>query len=402
MTDQPDFRAALPARCDVVVVGAGPAGLCAALGLVRSGAGTVVLLDRRDPWREPVSCAEAVHRVAFDAVAPLPTAPWVRGPVDHCLFASENASMLWTSPGDGYIIDRARMHRDLALACRDEGVLCHFRTRASSVGPLVGDERTLEIELDGIRRSLRTRCVVDASGPGKGLERGEGLADGTEDLETAAFTLMHGVAFDPTTIQLWYGSRFAPGGYGWVFPSGDGRANVGVVCARGSGLSSREGLARFLGVVAPGRTAEAVWGGAIPCGSGSGTLASDMLFKAGDCASMVNGLSRAGIVEAMEAGTLAARHADRALKARTPGERMLQYRLYRWKWFLRRGFAYRLTMAIKPWFGRIPDDVLDLILSRLGRRPSTKHTWSRTAWELLRILPLTFGRAPRRAGPSET
>lgn len=401
MSDDLEFRASLPDRCDVVVVGAGPAGLCAALNLVRKGVGSVVLLDRRDPWREPVSCAEAVRREPFHAVAPLPVTSWVRGPVDHCLFASENASMLWTTPGDGYIIDRARMHRDLAVACQEEGASCHFRTRALSVGPLVGTERILELEVDGIRRPLRARCVVDASGPGKGLERGEGLADGTEDLETAAFALVSGLEFDPTAIQLWYGSRFAPGGYGWLFPSGDGRANVGVVCARGSGLSSREGLARFLELVAPGRKPESVWGGAIPCGSGAGVLATDMLFKAGDSASMVNGLSRAGIVEAMEAGTLAARFAARALAAGTAGERKLQYTLYRWTWFFRRGFTYRLTMWIKPWFGRIPDDVWDLLLTRLGSRPSTGHTWTHTGWELLRILPRTLGRAPRRGAPSE-
>jgi len=395
MTDATDFRGPVPAQCDAVVIGAGPAGLCAALNLVRSGVGTVVLLDRRDPWREPVACAEAVRRIPFHAISPLAPQAWIRGPVDHCLFASEHASFLWTTPGDGYIIDRARMHRDLAHACRDEGALCHFRARAVGVGPLQGDRRVVEVEIDGIRRNLHARCVVDASGPGKGLERGEGLADGTEDLETAAFALVRGIELDPTAIQLWYGSRFAPGGYGWVFPSGDGRANVGVVCARGSGLSSRDGLARFLEIVAPGVAPESTWGGAIPCGAGSGELASDMLFKAGDSASMVNGLSRSGIVEAMEAGTLAARHAAKALRATSPAGRLWQYRLYRWNWFRTRGLSYRLTMAIKPWFGSISDPVWDLLLGRLARRPATGHTWTHTVWEVLRILPLTLGRGAR-------
>lgn len=355
----------------------------------------MVLLDRRDPWREPVACAEAVRRVPFREVSPLLVDPWIRGPVDHCLFASEHASFLWTTPGDGYIIDRARMHRDLSVACAEAGVACHFRARATSIGPLRGDRRAVEVEVDGIRHQIHARCVVEATGPGKGLER-ENLADGAEDLETAAFTLVDGLSFDPTAIQLWYSRRFAPGGYAWLFPSGTDRANVGVVCARGEAISSREGLKLFLEHLQPGLQPGQVWGGAIPCGSGGGELARDMLFKSGDAASMVNGLSRSGIVEAMEAGTLAATHALAALKASSPGARARLYRSYRWKWFVKRGLSYRLTMWIKPWFGSIQDAQWDTLLSRLSRRPSTGHTWPHTIWEVLRILPSTLGNRRRR------
>src|SRR5690606_35776416 len=49
---------------DFLVIGAGPAGLLAAMtladGQTPRGSRTIALLDKRDPWREPVSCAEAV------------------------------------------------------------------------------------------------------------------------------------------------------------------------------------------------------------------------------------------------------------------------------------------------------------------------------------------------------
>ncbi len=52
---------------DVIVCGAGPAGLYAANCLQDSSSGrlAVLLLDRKSPWKEPVPCAEAVSRKIF-------------------------------------------------------------------------------------------------------------------------------------------------------------------------------------------------------------------------------------------------------------------------------------------------------------------------------------------------
>lgn len=391
LSDTIAFRDPLPAECDVLVAGAGPAGLCAAWHLARAGL-SVVLLDKRDPWREPVACAEAVRLRTFRELSPLPVDPWVRTPIEHCLFSTGRASFVWSSASEGAIIDRARMHRDLAIACVREGARCNVRARVVSTGPLQDARRAVEVEIDGIRQTVRARAVIDATGPGKGLGRDEGVSSGDSDLETAAFTLVEGLEFDPKTIQLWYGSEFAPGGYAWLFPSGDGRANVGVVCARKSGLSSREGLARYLQILKPGVAQGQTWGGAIPCGGASGPLASDMLFKAGDAASMVHPLARSGILEAMEAGTLAARHAIAALP-RGPVGREFQYRLLRLRWFLRRGFTYGLASRIKPLVNRVPDKAWDDLFALLGKGGQTSRTWPYTIWQAARILlPAVFGK----------
>lgn len=389
--DNTSFRDTLPRECDALVAGAGPAGLSAAFHLAKAGL-SVVLLDKRDPWREPVACAEAVRLSTFRRLSPLPVDPWIRTPVEHCLFSTGRASFTWSSASEGVVIDRARMHRDLTEACVREGAVCNVRARVLSVSPHTGDFREADIEIDGIRQTIRARCVVDATGPGKGLGRDEGLSAGDSDLETAAFTLVNGLDFDPKTIQLWYGSTFAPGGYAWLFPSGDGRANVGVVCARKSGLSSREGLERYLELLKPGLRAERTWGGAIPCGGASGPLAHDMLFKVGDAASMVHPLARSGILEAMEAGQIAAGHAIAALRG-GPVRREIEYGIYRMRWFLRRGFTYRLASWIKPVLNRVPDSAWDDLFRLLGEGGKTNRTWFLTIWNATRILlPSVFAK----------
>src|SRR3954468_23040594 len=109
---------------DFVVIGAGPAGLLAALTLARSGKPfRIALTDKRDPWREPVACAEAVHRKRLESLVPAVEPSWVRGPVDGAIFISPDGTPVqFGQAGTGYLIDRAVMHRRLAEQGRELGV----------------------------------------------------------------------------------------------------------------------------------------------------------------------------------------------------------------------------------------------------------------------------------------
>ena len=386
MPSDPSFRDALPETCDFLVIGAGPAGLVAAYTLVSQNAGSVVLIDRRDPWREPVACGEGVHLKPFRKACPLPVDLWIRQYIDRCKLATPDAAFVWQSPGDGAIIDRARMQADFSQEIARLGGICHFRCRAVELSKLVDGLRTVRCEGE-FEGTLHARCVIDASGPGSALGREEGLTPPKSDVEPAVFALVEGLDFDPGAIEMWYGSAFAPGGYAWLFPSGDGRANVGVVCGRGSGLAPREGLKRFLNHLKPGLEPPSVHGGAIPCGSGAGPLARDLLFKAGDSAAMVHPMDRSGIVEAMLAGRLAAANAMAALSEPDESRREVHYRRYRRSWRSAWGRNYALVAWIKPLFARLDDTIWTAVFRDLAKIPVGKHRWRHAAWAGLKVLP---------------
>jgi flavin-dependent dehydrogenase len=371
--EEPDFRRDLPSACDVAVIGAGPAGLRAAIALRELGIGNVVLLDRRDPWREPVACAEGVRLPPLRRLSPVDFVPWIRTGIDHLRVATETASFVWSNPGDGVILDRARMHRDLSLHAARLGAQCHFRTSAQGVSPLRHGIRTLSLLREGTHCTLEARAVIDASGPGRGLGWEEGLAGGDADLETAAFALVEGLAHPVDTIAICLSQRFAPGGYAWIFPSCPGKANVGVVCGRGTRVTARQGLALYLEHLQPGSATPKVYGGAIPCGSGSGTIAQDRLFKAGDAASMVHPISRAGILQAMEAGLLAASAAAASLRASSQAQDDRAHQEYRRRWKAVYGQDNLLAGWAKPLLSAVPDATLSHLFRILDRAPGIRR-----------------------------
>lgn len=388
------FRDPIPDSCDVLVVGAGPAGLAAAIQARRSGAGSVVLLDGRDPWREPVPCAEGVREESFLRWSPVDPSPWKRGHVRSCILGTVGASFAWTSEANaGWIVDRAGFHAGLSRECRRLGVACDFRTRVASVDPPAPDGfRLVRTGSDGTG-AIRARRVVDASGPGSVIGRDEGFATGKDDLELAAFALVEGLGQPTDAIQLWFHDSYSPGGYAWIFPRDERVANVGVVVGRGAPIPSRRGLEIFLEQLAPGSSKGIqVRGGAIPNGWGKGRVAHRGLFKAGDAAAMVNAISRGGIVEALCAGTLAGRHAAESLAGSDTTDR--HERAYRKEWMREMGRHNRFAAMLKPLVHRIPAAVLRRSFERLSKVPDGFIPWPLA----IRALALAFLEAPFRRG----
>jgi digeranylgeranylglycerophospholipid reductase len=387
------YRDELPATCDILVVGAGPAGLSAAIAAKASGATCVVLLDGRDPWREPVPCAEGVRESAFLKWSPIDPTPWKRQQITGCIFGTEGASFRWESPENaGWIVDRSGFHAAMAARCRELGVVCHFRSRVQSVGPVEADGfRPVRTGEDG-SRVVRACRIVDASGPGSSIGRDEGMAQGKDDLETAAFALVEGLAQPVDAIQLWLHPSYSPGGYAWIFPRDERVANVGVVVGRGASLSSRKGLEIFLETLSPGSSKTAqIRGGAIPNGFGGGVIAHRGIFKAGDAAGMVNAISRGGIVESLCAGRLAGVHAVASLVL--PVDAGREEKAYRRDWMREFGKRQRWASRAKRSVHRIPVMVLQSTFRRLAKEPNGHVTWSAAGRALLGAL---VGSALRR------
>jgi len=374
---------------DAVIIGAGPAGLNAGLHLTSVGAPlSVLLVDKITPWERPIPCAEGVGRLGFEEALEVDPS-WIRLVISRAVFyAPDGTPVTYTDANKGFIIDRAKMQRDLASKLAKRGVEMSLGVKAESVSPVGGDGRRV-VTLSG-GESVSARVVIDASGPVSLLGRGEPICWKPYDLEPAYFAVANGVRCDPDAVHIYTGQRVAPGGYAWAFPRGGGAANIGVVVGRGQirGVNIKNLLNDFLSKNFPGADARTYFAGSIPCGYRRGNIALPGLIKCGDAANATNPVSRAGIVEALMSGGLAGSAAFDMLSAGSMGQMKKICRDYEKAWLEKRGARHLKLAKAKDSLAKVPDE-------DYNSAARTLRGMSQEKISMAKIFSVSLGKFPR-------
>jgi menaquinone-9 beta-reductase len=350
---------------DVLVVGAGPGGSSCAYWLADAGWDVAVVEKKRFPREK--TCGDGLTPRAVRQLADMGLEQAIADAHRHVGLRAfgfgRSVELPWPEhpafPSYGYTITRHDLDGLVAeravkagatvwqgteaveplapAGSSDEGTGAGGRHAPGTLPPcdgaLVRDRET------GRTREVRARCVVVADGANSRFGRSLGTArDRRQPLGMALRGYYLSPRHDDPFIESHLDIRDSGGnvvpGYGWIFPMGDGRVNVGVgllsTDQRWKGLNTSRLMDAFVDWappswgLSPSTSCGPPTGGKLPMGLAVGPHAGPTTVVVGDAAGAINPFNGEGIAYGYETGRLAAAHVGRSL-AGEGAEALLAY-----------------------------------------------------------------------------
>ncbi|MBT4870684.1 MAG: NAD(P)/FAD-dependent oxidoreductase [Candidatus Diapherotrites archaeon] len=344
---------------DVVIVGAGPAGLAAGIDLAKEDV-NVLILDRKQEIGCPKRCAEGLGLGWFNRLELKPKKEWAVQPIHGAALYAPNGEGVQMKRKEvmGYVLERKMFEKDMAIQAAKAGAKILLKHQVISAKREDG-EVILTVEADNQTRTVRTPLVVACDGVDSLTAKMLGLNTKLDLNETDAGYQyeMTGVSgYDEHLLHLYFGTDIAPRGYVWIFPKRNGTANVGIGIGAYEEKTAKYYLDKWISEqdgLANGSIIE-VNAGAIPVGGFLDKMEADNLIVAGDAGHMVDPIHGGGIGIALEGGRLAAKHALKAIKSEKYSNEDLE--AYTPDWYNTRGNELKKRLKGRHLLEQLKDD----------------------------------------------
>jgi digeranylgeranylglycerophospholipid reductase len=217
-------------KCDVLVVGGGPAGSSAARSAAMNGAKTI-FIDKKEKVGVPVQCAEGIGKYLFPYLPfkiPKEQLIWK---IEGMFFWADDISIERSgAPWDGYSIDRSMFDKWLSLKAISKGA--ELRTNTKLIDLKFDDEKFVSkaiVQKDNKKIEITPKIIIAADGVDstvleclniKNIKRGDIGKVKSYEMKNLDLTYPH--------YEQFYFGDFAPRAYAYIFPKSKSVANVGV------------------------------------------------------------------------------------------------------------------------------------------------------------------------------
>jgi len=357
---------------DVLVIGAGPAGSMTAKWAAKNGA-KVLMIEKRQEIGSPVRCGEGMSKAWLPDVGIKP-GRWINLEVEGARIYSPSEKVFEINEKDagnevGYVVERDEFDKQLAIDAANAGVDVVLKTAATSVLKENGKVVGVKAKRFGESFEIRAPVTIAADGFESQVGRWAGISTNIamRDMDTCLQYRMTNVDCDVRYCDFFLG-KVAPGGYVWVFPKGDGLANVGIgvqVSQVKAMADARNYLDRWIEHhpgYAKGKKIDMV-GGGVSISAPLKQTVGDGIMLVGDAARMIDPLTGGGIANGCIAGKICGQVAAEAVHAGTPTKDFFQKYEVGWRAVLEEKL-YRNWLA-KEKLVQLSDETFDKVIDAL-------------------------------------
>jgi digeranylgeranylglycerophospholipid reductase len=314
-------------RRQLLIIGGGPAGGCAALNAARGGLDTLLIERDREIGR-PLLCAEGISRDGLKKFIE-PDAAFISSEINSIGFtvATGFDFVYQMDQYLGFVLDRPSFDRYLAEKAKECGA--EIRTGVYAAGISWREDGPVEVSVktDEGEKILEADYVIAADGVESMIGRMAGIKTGLKLAETDACLQyrVSGITLDPHRLEFFVGKKYSTDSYLWVFPKSEHSANIGL--GHDPGRNDNRDLRRHLDQFLRGRyanyTVDFEICGMVPKFLGFDILGRGRLLLAGDAARTIDSLTGAGICRALHTGKLAAEAVVKTVNGEIPSKELV-------------------------------------------------------------------------------
>jgi len=367
---------------DVVVAGAGPAGGQCARDLAARGYDVLVLETEPE--------AEFPRQSNKSTAGTFPTMMSAFGVPDDVVqqytdtVVLESPNEHFTRNISGAVMDFAAFKRWLVEKARENGAEFRFDSRVA--GPIMQNGEIAGVKYDG-GAEVYGKIIVDATGPSAPLASELGVSNLERENQAIGIDYhMEGIDFEldgyadlQDSMMLRLDHDIAPGGYSWIFHTGEDTAKVGVCYLQNerhreqskSGMTIDDYMQHWFDTDPRFENASMIEGGDILRGSAHiqmpGEMTTDSFIAIGDTVPTIDPLWGEGINKCMQSGRTAAIAADHCLTPREPDTSAKQLSVYDKLWHEKVSPKMKSRLLLTEVLYLAPNDRYDTLMRDLSR-----------------------------------
>jgi len=312
---------------DVIVAGAGVAGCMAAIEASKQGV-RIGLFEEHPQVGVPSHCSGVVSLSGLELLGMTSNQAFDQRLIRGARFFPPTGSPIEITRPEpvALIINRMKFDQYLAKNAINNGVELHTKSRITKFEKTSDQEIQVTIQNQGV---VGAKVLIDASGAGSRLPTQAGLKppDWSQILPGLQYELI-GTDRQDDLVNLYFGSKRAPGFFAWSIPTGDHSVRAGLATSKGN---VRTLLDQLVKEHWPKSKIDATKSGSVLVSGPVDRCWSPGFIFAGDAAGQVKQTTGGGIVIGGYCGMLAGKAAASAVKNPRRADQFLETYDHEWR-----------------------------------------------------------------------